>query len=137
MRFYEIALIASPHVGDDGIKEIIEKIDNLLKKKRKKAEKGELLHIDDWGVRKLSYPIRKEQKGHYIILAVKCLPDTLSEVERNLKLMDVVLRFQTVRLEEEPRFEKPSTGEEEAKEGKEKAPEEVEAAGESAGTAGA
>ena len=113
MRYFEMALIASPDLTSEGQEELVDKIDKLLKKKRKKAEKGEILNINDWGVRKLSYPIQKHPKGHYLFVTIQCCPDTLAEVERNLKLSDEILRFQSLRLDKEPQFdtaaaEKPS-----------------------------
>ncbi|MBE9503639.1 MAG: 30S ribosomal protein S6 [Proteobacteria bacterium] len=105
MRYFEMALIASPDLTSEGQEELVDKIDKLLKKKRKKTEKGEILNINDWGVRKLSYPIKKQSKGHYLFVTVQCCPDTLTELERNLKLSDEVLRFQSLRLDKEPQFE--------------------------------
>lgn len=118
MRYYELATIARAELTDEGYEELIAKVDGLLKKKRKKAEKGEIVHVDDWGVRKLSYLVEKQPKGRYVFITVKCLPDTLAEVERNLKLDDGVLRYQTLKLKGEPVFE-------EAKPEKEAAAEEV------------
>ena len=106
MRCYEMVLITGPDLSSEGHKELLSKVDGILKKKKKKAEKGELLNVDEWGVRKLSAPIGKSEKGRYDVLTLKCLPDTLSEVERNLRLSSSVLRFQTVRLKSEPVFEK-------------------------------
>ena len=107
MRCYEVVLITSPEIADEGHKELLEKVEGILKKKRKKIEKGELLNVKNWGVRRLSAPINKVEKGRYDLLTMKCLPDSLSEVERNFRLADDVLRFQTIRLNEEPVFEEP------------------------------
>lgn len=107
MRCYEVVLITSPDIADDGHKDLLEKVEGVLKKKRKKAEKGELLNVKNWGVRRLSAPIKKVEKGRYDLLTLKCLPDSLAEVERNLRLADDVLRYQTIRLNEEPVFEEP------------------------------
>ncbi len=105
MRFIELAIIASPELTSEGQEELIAKIDALLKKKRKKAEKGEILNVSDWGVRKLSYPIQKQSKGHYFFITIQCCPDTLIELERNLKLDDDILRYQSIRLKKEPNFD--------------------------------
>jgi len=105
MRYYELATIARAELTDEGYEGLIGKVDGVLKKKRKKAEKGEILHVDDWGVRKLCYPIEKQPKGRYVFITLKCLPETLAEVERNLKLDEGVLRYQTVKLKGEPVFE--------------------------------
>lgn len=112
MRFYEMAVIADPELVDEGYQALIDKLDKLLKKKRKKTEKGEFVRIDDWGVRRLAYPIAKKAKGRYTFLTMKCLPDTLAELERNLHLMDEVMRFQTIKLKTEPQFEETAVREE-------------------------
>jgi len=106
VRVYEVVVISSPEMTNEGHEELLSKIDGILKKKKKKTEKGEVLNVDQWGVRRLSAPIEKSEKGRYDILTLKCLPDTLSEVERNLGLAGDVLRFQTIRLKTEPVFEK-------------------------------
>ncbi|MDH3974891.1 MAG: 30S ribosomal protein S6 [Deltaproteobacteria bacterium] len=106
MRIYEMVLITSPELSNEGHEELLSKIGGILKKKRKKVEKGEILNVNQWGVRRLSVPIEKSEKGRYDVLTLKCLPDTLSEVERNLRLSGDVLRFQTIRLKSEPVFEK-------------------------------
>ncbi|MBE9535627.1 MAG: 30S ribosomal protein S6 [Proteobacteria bacterium] len=117
MRYYELATIARAELTDEGYEGLIGKMDGLLKKKRKKAEKGEIVHVDDWGVRKLCYPIEKQPKGRYVFVTLKCLPDTLAEVERNLKLDEAVLRYQTIKLKGVPVFEeaKPEAVKEEVK----------------------
>ena len=117
MRYYELATIARAELTDEGYEGLIGKMDGLLKKKRKKAEKGEIVHVDDWGVRKLCYPIEKQPKGRYVFVTLKCLPDTLAEVERNLKLDEAVLRYQTIKLKGVPVFEeaKPEAAKEEVK----------------------
>ena len=97
MRCYEMVLIASPEISDDGHKELLDKIEGILKKKRKKVEKGEILHVKKWGVRKLSAPIDKVEKGRYDLLTFKCLSDSLHEAERILRISNDVLRFQTIR----------------------------------------
>lgn len=118
MRYYELATIARAELTDEGYEGLIGKVDGILKKKKKKAEKGEIVHTDDWGVRKLCYPIAKQPKGRYVFITLKCMPDTLAEVERNLKLDDGVLRYQTIKLKGEPVFEKakPEAPKEEAME---------------------
>jgi len=106
MRCYEMVLITSPDLSNEGHEELLSKVDKILKKKKKKVEKGEILNVNQWGVRRLSAPIEKSEKGRYDILTLKCLPDSLSEMERNLRLSGDVLRFQTIRLKSEPVFEK-------------------------------
>lgn len=60
--------------------------------------KGELIKLEDWGPKKLSYEIRKNTRGHYFLLDYLAATDLVRELERNLRLNDRVLKFQTVKI---------------------------------------
>lgn len=53
-----------------------------------------------WGLRNLAYRIKKNRKGHYALLNIDAAPNAISEMERNMRLHDDVLRYLTVRVEE-------------------------------------
>jgi small subunit ribosomal protein S6 len=57
--------------------------------------------VEEWGIRDLAYRIRKQNKGYYSLLQYAAVPGAVTELERNLKLSEEVLRHLTVRLEEE------------------------------------
>ena len=63
--------------------------------------RGEVVLTEDWGKRKLAYPIHKESRGHYTYIVYTGSGDIVHEIERNLRLHDHVLRFLTVNLEDE------------------------------------
>src|SRR5262245_9525155 len=66
---------------------------------------GKLLRVDNWGRRKLAYPIGKATRGAFVYLRYVGLNDLVAELERNLRLIDDVVRFQTVLLKERVRVE--------------------------------
>src|SRR5258708_5241660 len=59
-------------------------------------EKGKLVKVEAWGRRKLAYPVAKQKKGVYVYVKFVGKGGLVSELERNLKLSDAVLKFQTV-----------------------------------------
>ena len=107
MRFYEMVLITRPEISEEAHKEVLAKIETGIQKKKKKAEKGEFLRVDDWGIRRLAHPIEKQSKGRYDLITMKCMPDCLAEMEQTLRHANEVFRFQTIVLNGEPKFEAP------------------------------
>jgi small subunit ribosomal protein S6 len=93
---YETTFITRSELADDALKALQERITGLLA-----SYKGEVVLQEDWGKRKLAYPIQKESRGHYTYLVYTGTGDVVHEVERNLRLHDHVLRFLTVNLEKE------------------------------------
>lgn len=95
MNRYETVCIVRPDVGDDVIKGVITKASELIA-----GEGGEVLKLDEWGRRRLAYPIMKKNEGYYFVLTYSSLPETSKEIERSLRLNEDVLRYQTVKLDE-------------------------------------
>ena len=62
---------------------------------------GTLTKLDNWGKRKLAYPIQKNTRGTFVYLKYVGFSDLVAELERNLRLLDEVVRFQTVLLQED------------------------------------
>src|SRR3954469_23621778 len=67
-------------------------------------EKGKLVKVEAWGRRKLAYPVSKQKKGVYVYVKYVGRGGLVSELERNLKLADSVLKFQTVLTNEQVDF---------------------------------
>ncbi len=107
MRFYEMVLITRSELTEEAHKEVLAKIETGIQKKKKKAEKGEFLRVDDWGIKRLAHPIEKQTKGRYDLITMKCMPDCLPEVETALRHSNDVFRYQTIVLKSEPKFEEP------------------------------
>jgi len=94
MRTYETILIFHPDVAGDAYNDAVEKFKGVL------TEQGsQILKVDEWGTRKLAYPIKKQTRGAYVLLAYEASPEVITEFERRLRLDDAIMKFQTVYLE--------------------------------------
>ncbi len=92
MKRYETIYITHPELSEEEISELQQKIGSILT-----SYKGDLVKLEDWGTKKLTYEIRKNTRGHFFLMEYVSNPDLIRELERNLRLNDRVLRFQTVR----------------------------------------
>jgi len=83
---YESMIIISTKLGDDGIKAVIEKFKDLISKN------ATLESVDDWGKRKLAYPINYETEGYYVLFNFESQPDFPAELDRVYNITDGVIR---------------------------------------------
>ena len=90
---YETIIIIRPDIDDAAVGAIAEKLEAILT-----SNDGHVLDREDWGNRKLAYPITKHQKGHYLRLNFLCPAKLVTEIERRIRNDDQVVRFMTVRL---------------------------------------
>mgnify|MGYP006268044401 CR=1 FL=1 len=87
---YETAILFDPELPEEPRKEFLGKLSGVVA-----AYHGEVLKTDDWGNRKLAYPIRKKSNAFYTFLVYTGNRGVVEEVERNIKISDGVLRFLT------------------------------------------
>ena len=95
MRKYEVIFILDPDLEEEQAQSLVEKVKGIITQAN-----GEVLKVEDWGKRKLAYEVKKKPKGHYILVHFLGEPSLLSELERNFRVMDAVIKFQSVRLDE-------------------------------------
>jgi small subunit ribosomal protein S6 len=95
MRKYETIFILDPDLEEEQTQSAIEKAKGIITQ-----NSGEILKVEDWGKRKLAYQVKKKTKGHYILIHFMGSPALVSELERNFRVMDAVIKFQSVRLDE-------------------------------------
>ncbi len=95
MRKYETIFILDPDLEEEQTHSVIEKIKGIITQTN-----GEILKVEDWGKRKLAYEVKKKSKGHYFLIHFLGTAALLSELERNFRVMDTVIKFQSVRLGE-------------------------------------
>jgi len=95
MKRYETIFILDPDLEEEQAQSAIEKIRGIITQ-----FKGEILKDEDWGKRKLAYEVKKKQRGHYRLIEFTATPPLLTELERNFRVMDSVLKFQTIRVDE-------------------------------------
>ena len=96
MREYEVTIIIQPKLEEDERKKLIERISELLVPG---AEEEEKLSVDEWGMRRLAYPIQKNREGYYVLYEGAIDAARLPEAERSMQYMEDVLRYLTVRKE--------------------------------------
>jgi small subunit ribosomal protein S6 len=102
VTLYETLFIVHPEKGPR-LKEFIEKFKKVIE-----GQEGSLAQVDEWGLRDLAYRIEKQGKGIYTLLRYQSTGRAVEELERNLKLTDGILRYLTVRADEESQIASPS-----------------------------
>jgi small subunit ribosomal protein S6 len=91
LREYETIYILESNIDPDEADRVATRMKDIIS-----ARSGHLLKIDNWGKRKLAYPIRKSSRGVFVFLKYLGFEDVVAEIERNLRLLDSVMRYQTV-----------------------------------------
>ena len=92
MNCYETLFVVKPTLTDEETAAQIAKIKDIVAKNG-----GELLATDDMGMRKLAYPVQKNDRGYYTVLFYKSEGTLINELERNLKINEDVIKFLTVK----------------------------------------
>ena len=92
MTCYETLFVVKPTLTDEETAAQIAKIKDVLAK-----EGAELVATDDMGMRKLAYPVQKNDRGYYTVLFFKGEGTVINELERNLKINEDVIKFLTVK----------------------------------------
>jgi len=95
MPLYETVLIARNDVTQAQVESVADTIAAQLE-----AEGGSIKKREYWGLRGLAYRIKKNRKGHYMLLGLEAPPSSINEMERQLGLNEDVLRFMTIRVDE-------------------------------------
>jgi small subunit ribosomal protein S6 len=91
---YETVFIMTPVLSDDQMKETVGKYQKLLKDKG-----AEIVLENNWGLRKLAYPIQKKSTGFYYLIEFKADGDIIKDVELAFKRDERIIRFLTVKLD--------------------------------------
>lgn len=95
-RTYEVMYIATPETNEETIGKLNEAIVSLVEK-----EGGSVIKTDDWGRRKLAYPIKKKTEGYYMLFEIEGSGQEIAELERRMRVNDLIMRYITVRVDEE------------------------------------
>ena len=94
--FYETLFVVSGAVSEEDAKSVQDKFTTLI------AENGNLIAVNEWGKRRLAYPINKISDGYYVLASFESAPEFPLELERLLGINDAILRSMTTRLEKAP-----------------------------------
>lgn len=95
MRKYETFFILDPDLPDEANATVDEKFQLVIS-----SNGGTLLSSVPWGKRKLAYPVRKRTRGNYVLIEYAGGPELVSELERNMRLDERILKFITVKLDD-------------------------------------
>jgi small subunit ribosomal protein S6 len=95
MRVYEELFIVKPDAPEEEVNAFIDQLKALIT-----TAKGTVDKVDNWGTRKLAYRVSKYAEGHYILIQFSAAPDAVKEIERRLRVTDMVIKFITVRIDE-------------------------------------
>jgi len=97
VRDYELVMVVSPDAGDEGFPAAVERVSNFIQERG-----GEIKDVDQWGRRRLAYPIGRFSEGFYAVTHFSLEPNQVRALEGNLDLAEDVLRHLVVRHEEVP-----------------------------------
>jgi small subunit ribosomal protein S6 len=91
---YETVFILTPVLSDVQMKDTVDKFVNLLKN-----EGAEVINVENWGLKKLAYPIQKKSTGFYILIEYKGDPSLVKKLEIEIRRDEKILRFLTTVLD--------------------------------------
>ena len=94
MRKYETIFIVDPNFEADQVNELVEKFKGLILE-----QGGQIDGVDDWGKRRLAYPINNQREGYYFLINFIAKPETAQDLERVYKITNGVLRYLIVKNE--------------------------------------
>ncbi len=95
-REYETVYILRPNTPNEGVAEVNTRIKGIIE-----GMGGKILKIDNWGKRRLAYEVAKERKGIYLYWQYLANPGVVEETERNLRMLDSVIRYLTIKVDED------------------------------------
>ena len=96
MEKYETISIIRPNVSEDVIAAISDKTAGIIQ-----DAGGEILKVDNWGLKQLAYPIKKEPNGYYVYTVFSGNGAGIDEMERIFKIDDNVLKYMTIKLDKD------------------------------------
>jgi small subunit ribosomal protein S6 len=94
-REYETIYILRPNTANEGVAEVNTRIKGIIE-----GMGGKIIKVDNWGKRRLAYEVAKERKGIYLYWQYLAQPGVVEECERNLRMLDSVIRYMTTKVDE-------------------------------------
>ena len=95
MNNYESVLIARQDLGASQVNNIVEELSNVIK-----SEGGNVVRVDNWGLKNLAYRIKKNRKGHYVLMNITAPASAIAEFERIMRFNEDIIRYMTVKVEQ-------------------------------------
>jgi small subunit ribosomal protein S6 len=97
-RVYEILFIADPNLGEPEVDTLASTVQGYVEK-----EGGKIQKVEKWGKKRLAYPVKKHRDGSYVLMVVDGKPALVHEIERRMRVTDGLIKFLTVRVDEDLR----------------------------------
>ena len=91
---YEFTYIITPVISDEQTKDIVRRVSKFIE-----DNGGNVLEVDEWGSKRLAYPINKKRNGYYVNLYFEASGEIIPRLERALEIDDNILRYLTLRLD--------------------------------------
>ena len=95
MTNYESVLIARQDLGASQVNNIVSELTNVIT-----ANGGEVVKVDNWGLKNLAYRIKKNRKGNYVLLNISAPAQAIAEYERIMRFNEDIIRYMTVKVDE-------------------------------------
>lgn len=95
MPFYETVFIARQDLGTPQVEELTKQFSEIITKAG-----GKITKVEPWGLRNLAYRVKKNRKGHYVLIESDTPAEAVIEMERNMRINEDILRYMTIRLDE-------------------------------------
>ena len=95
MQKYESVLIARQDLGATQVNNIVADLSEVIKK-----EGGEVVRDDNWGLKTLAYRIKKNRKGHYVLMNISAPAAAIAEYERVMRFNEDIIRYMTLKVDE-------------------------------------
>jgi small subunit ribosomal protein S6 len=94
VRQYETIFIVDPEFETDAVQELVEKFKGLVE-----GQGGQITEVDEWGKRRLAYPINDRQEGYYYLMNFTANPETAQDLERVYKITNGLMRYLIIKKE--------------------------------------
>jgi small subunit ribosomal protein S6 len=96
VRNYEVVFVAAPTLTSEELDGFVNHIQTVIESKN-----GKVVKIDNWGKKSLAYKIKRFREGYYVVLSIEGDGSTIAELERRFRVTDYIIRFISVRVDED------------------------------------
>ena len=95
LRDYELVVILSPQIGEDEMPSSLERLQQSIS-----GRGGEVVDVNQWGRRRLAYPIKRHLEGNYVVSQIRLDPAQVTDLENSLRISEEVLRHLIIKADE-------------------------------------
>ena len=96
MRLYEVVFIAAPTLAADALNSFVAQMQTVVESKN-----GKVVKVENWGKKSLAYKIKRFREAYYVVFSLEADGAVIAELERRFRVTDFVIRFLSVRIDED------------------------------------